>query len=174
MLKNNEIYVTSVYASTQPASESASWATTRLIQSSHRGVSNPSHKADHDETYSSSALVSSWRAVWLPAGPTTPHSHVERLEILIALKPDVFASLHDNPGHEELDLITELLGARVCWPGMLVEEQSCMNACQRCRLGRKPATSSTAGHFTAWHPLEVFAIEITKLDLVSDGKIYLL
>ena len=52
----------------QPDSVNASWATAPLVQSSHCGLPNQSHKADHNETYSNNILVSSWKmgcvALW--------------------------------------------------------------------------------------------------------------
>ena len=37
-------------------------------------------------------------------------------------------------------------------------------------MGRKPATNTTSGHLIASHPLEVLAIDFTKLDQASDGR----
>ena len=45
----------------QPDSVNASWVTSPLVQSSHRGLPDQSHKADHNETYSNNILVSSWK-----------------------------------------------------------------------------------------------------------------
>ena len=89
---------------------------------------------------------------------------VEQLVLPSTLKPDVLASLHDNMGHQGLDRTTELLRARVYWPGMFGEVRSYIHACQRCTMGRKPATNTTSGHLIASRPLEVLAIDFTKLD----------
>ena len=37
-------------------------------------------------------------------------------------------------------------------------------------MGRKPATNTTSGHLIASRPLEVLAIDFTKLDQASDGR----
>ena len=95
---------------------------------------------------------------------------VEQLVLPSTLKPDVLASLHDNMGHQGLDRTTELLRARVYWPGMFGEVRSYIHACQRCTMGRKPATNTTSGHLIASRPLEVLAIDFTKLDQASDGR----
>ena len=95
---------------------------------------------------------------------------VEQLVLPSTLKPDVLASLHDNMGHQGLDRTTELLRARVYWPGMFGEVRSYIHACQRCAMGRKPATNTTSGHLIASRPLEVLAIDFTKLDQASDGR----
>ena len=95
---------------------------------------------------------------------------VEQLVLPSTLKPDVLASLHDNMGHQGLDRTTELLRARVYWPGMFGEVRSYIHACQRCATGRKPATNTTSGHLIASRPLEVLAIDFTKLDQASDGR----
>ena len=68
---------------------------------------------------------------------------VEQLVLPRTLEPDVLASLHDNMGHQGLDRTTELLRARVYWPGMFSEVRSYIHACQRCTMGRKPATNTT-------------------------------
>ena len=150
----------------QPDSVNASWATAPLVQSSHCGLPNQSHKVDHNETYSNNILVSSsvkdgvlYRRLQDPQRGT-----VEQLVLPSTLKPDVLASLHDNMGHQGLDRTTELLRARVYWPGMFGEVRSYIHACQRCTMGRKPATSTTSGHLIASRPLEVLAIDFTKLD----------
>ena len=36
--------------------------------------------------------------------------------------------------------------------------------------GRKPATNTTSGYLIASRPLEVLAIDLTKLDQASDGR----
>ena len=95
---------------------------------------------------------------------------VEQLVLPSTLKPDVLGSLHDNMGHQGLDRTTELLRARVYWPGMFGEVRSYIHACQRCAMGRKPAANTTSGHFIASRPLEVLAIDFTKLDQASDGR----
>ncbi|MCB4779085.1 MAG: DDE-type integrase/transposase/recombinase, partial [Sulfurovum sp.] len=95
---------------------------------------------------------------------------VEQLVLPSTLKPDVLASLHDNMGHRGLDRTIELLRARVYWPGMFGEVRSYIHACQRCTMGRKPATNTTSGHLIASRPLEVLAIDFTKLDQASDGR----
>ena len=95
---------------------------------------------------------------------------VEQLVLPSTLKPDVLASLHDNMVHQGLDRTIELLGARVYWPGMFGEVRSYIHTCQRCTMGRKPATNTTSGHLIASHPLEVLAIDFTKLDQASDGR----
>ena len=37
-------------------------------------------------------------------------------------------------------------------------------------MGRKPATNTTSGDLIASRPLEVLAIDFTKLDQASDGR----
>ena len=73
-------------------------------------------------------------------------------------------------GHQGLDRTTELLRAQVYWPGMFGEVRSYIHACQRCTMWRKPATNTTSGHLIASRPLEVLAIDFTKLDQASDGR----
>ena len=86
------------------------------------------------------------------------------------LKPDVLASLHDNMGHQGLDRTTELLRARVYWPGMVRRGAELHPRLSEVYHGRKPATNTTSGHLIASRPLEVLAIDFTKLDQASDGR----
>ena len=63
-----------------------------------------------------------------------------------------------------------LLRARVYGPGMFGEVRSYTDACERCTMGRRPSTNTTSGHLIASRPLEVLAINFTKLDQTSDGR----
>ncbi|KAK7090465.1 hypothetical protein V1264_010258 [Littorina saxatilis] len=42
--------------------------------------------------------------------------------------------------------------------------------CQRCVLGRKPLLHTTSGHLPASRPLEVVAMDFTKLETATDGR----
>ena len=53
---------------------------------------------------------------------------------------------------------------------MFCEERSYIVACEKCTMGRKPSINTTSGHLIASRPLEVLAIDSTKLDQASDGR----
>ena len=95
---------------------------------------------------------------------------VHQLVLPSSKKLEVIASLHDGMGHQGLDRTLGLLRSRVYWPGMYVDVHSYINACERCVLGRRPVAHTTSGHLLASRPLEVLAIDFTKLDQASDGR----
>ena len=95
---------------------------------------------------------------------------VEQLVLPSAMKADVLAFFHNNMGHQGLDRTIRLLRARIYWPGMFGKVQGYIDACARCTMGQKPSTNTTSGHLVASRPLEVLAIDFTKLDQASDGR----
>ena len=51
---------------------------------------------------------------------------------------------------------------------MFGEVRGYIDACEGCTMGRKPSTNTTSGHLVVSRPLEVLAIDFTKLDQASD------
>jgi transposase InsO family protein len=95
---------------------------------------------------------------------------IHQLVLPSSRKLDAIASLHDQMGHQGLDRTLGLLRSRVYWPGMHSDVHSYITACERCTLGRRPIPHSSSGHLLASRPLEVLAIDFTKLDPASDGR----
>ena len=86
------------------------------------------------------------------------------------LRPDILRHLHDNMGHQGLERTLKLLRARVYWPGMTAEVEGYIKACQRCLLNSRPKPAPRTGHLLASRPLQVLAIDFTKLEMASDGR----
>ena len=64
----------------------------------------------------------------------------------------------------------ELLRSRVYWPGMYGEVNDYISNCERCTMGHARVIHTTSGHLLARRPLEILAIDFTKLEPASDGR----
>ena len=95
---------------------------------------------------------------------------LEQLVLPSSLRPDVLASLHDDMGHQGYKRTMELLRPRVYWPAMYREVRDYINSCERCTMGHAPALHTTSSHLLASRPLEILAIDFTKLETASDGR----
>ncbi|KAL8606985.1 hypothetical protein ACOMHN_041374 [Nucella lapillus] len=73
-------------------------------------------------------------------------------------------------GHQGLERTLGLLRSRAYWPGMHRDVKGYIEGCERCTMGRRPSVNTTSGHLLASRPLEVLAIDFTKLDQASDGR----
>ena len=56
------------------------------------------------------------------------------------------------------------------WPGVYGEVKDYIDNCERCTMGRAPVIHTTSGHLLASRPLEILAIDFTKMETASDGK----
>ena len=95
---------------------------------------------------------------------------LEQLVLPSSLRPDVLASLHNDMGHQGYGRTMELLRPRVYWPAMYREVRDYISSCERCTMGHAPALHTTSSHLLASHPLEILAIDFTKLETASDGR----
>ena len=95
---------------------------------------------------------------------------LEQLVLPSSLRPDVLASLHDDMGHRGYERTMELLRPRVYWPAMYREVRDYISSCERCTMGHAPALHTTSSHLLASRPLEILAIDFTKLETASDGR----
>ena len=95
---------------------------------------------------------------------------LEQLVLPNSLRPDVLASLHDDMGHQGYERTMELLRPRVYWPAMYREVRDYISSCERCTMGHAPALHTTSSHLLASRPLEILAIDFTKLETASDGR----
>jgi transposase InsO family protein len=87
------------------------------------------------------------------------------------LRPDFLHAFHDNMGHQGVERTTALIRSRVYWPGMTNDISSYVAACERCTLGKKlPNIHTTSTPIIASRPLEVLAMDFTKLEMSSDGR----
>ena len=98
------------------------------------------------------------------------HGALNQLVLPTVMRGDVLSSLHDQMGHQGVDRTLGLIRPRFYWPGVHADVKAHVNACERCTMGRRPKPSSSSGHLLAARPLEVLAIDFTKLDSASDGR----
>ena len=59
---------------------------------------------------------------------------------------------------------------RVYWPAMYREVRDYISSCERCTMGHAPALHTTSSRLLASRPLELLAIDLTKLETASDGR----
>ena len=95
---------------------------------------------------------------------------LQQLVLPSSLRPDVLASLHDDMGHQGYERTMELLRPRVYWPAMYREAKDYISSCERCTMGHSPALHTTSSHLLASRPLEILAIDFTKLETASGGR----
>ena len=99
------------------------------------------------------------------------HGPCEQLVLPSSLRPDVLAALHDHMGHQGYDRTIDLLRARVYWPGMYGETKQYVANCPRCTMNRLPTLlDTTSTPLLASRPLQVLAIDLTKLEPASDNR----
>ncbi|KAL8615846.1 hypothetical protein ACOMHN_048554 [Nucella lapillus] len=94
----------------------------------------------------------------------------EQLVLPSTLCPDVLFELHDQMGHQGLDRTISLVRQRVYWPGMMKDVQQYIERCPRCLVNKQPITKPPMGHICASRPLQILAIDFTKLEMASDGR----
>lgn len=85
------------------------------------------------------------------------------------LRPDVLRELHDKMGHQGMERTLRLLRERVYWPGMTTDVETYIQKCERCILNKRQSISPPMGHLIATRPLEVLAIDFSKLEMATDG-----
>jgi transposase InsO family protein len=95
---------------------------------------------------------------------------VQQLVLPSTLVPDVLKELHDKTGHQGLERTLKLLRERVYWPGMTADSEAYIKRCERCVLNKQPAATVNTGHVIANRPLEILAIDFTKLEMATDGR----
>ena len=95
---------------------------------------------------------------------------LEQLVLPSSLRPDVLALLHDDMGHQGYEQTMKLLRPRVYWPAMYREARDYIISYKQWTMGHAPVLHTTSSHLLASHPLEVLAIDFTKLEIASDGQ----
>ena len=85
---------------------------------------------------------------------------------------DVLRLGHDASGHQGSERTYQLLRRRCYWPQMAHEIQEYCARCHRCQTAKKPGASirQPPGHLLATAPLEMVAMDFTKLEYASDGR----
>ena len=100
----------------------------------------------------------------------TSWGKIEQLVLPSTLRPDVLIEMHDKMGHQGVERTTSLLRQRVYWPGMTKDVQRYIEQCPRCQLNKKSAVKPPMQHIHASRPLQIVAIDFTKLEMASDGR----
>ena len=95
---------------------------------------------------------------------------LQQLVLPSRLRPDIIRQLHDEMGHQGVDRTISLLRPRVYWPGMSEDIKQYIGRCERCILAKQAGLKTAMGHLLANRPLQILAIDFTKLDAASDGR----
>ena len=98
------------------------------------------------------------------------HGPLKQLVLPSTLRPDVLVELHDKMGHQGVERTLGLLRQRVYWPRMTAEVRQYVEGCERCQLNRRSTVQPAMGHLMASRPLEIVAIDFTKLETATDGR----
>ena len=85
--------------------------------------------------------------------------------------PVVLKCAHHGVGHQGPERILQLLRRRFYWPQMADDILRYCDQCHRCQTAKKPGVGvhQPPGHL-ATTPLEVVAMDFTKLEVSADGK----
>ena len=94
----------------------------------------------------------------------------EQLVLPASLCPDMLQELHDSTGHQGIEHTLAMMRPQVYWPGMTEDVRQYIWAYERCTLGKHAAVYPPMGHLLANRPLQILAIDFTKLDTASDGR----
>nr|KAG5706518.1 hypothetical protein BaRGS_028689 [Batillaria attramentaria] len=95
---------------------------------------------------------------------------VQQLVLPASLRRDAIKLVHDDMGHQGYDRTMGLLRSRVYWPGMYGEVKTYLAQCPQCTLNQPQSLRTTSGHLLASRPLEVLAVDFSKLEMASDGR----
>ena len=98
----------------------------------------------------------------------------ESINVLIlpqTLRVTVLKQMHDYMGHQATERTTQLLRKRCYWPGMNKDIEDYCKHCERCIIAKEktPKTKTRMAHLLASTPLEIVAIDFTKLEKSSSG-----
>jgi transposase InsO family protein len=86
------------------------------------------------------------------------------------LRQDALRSLHDQTGHQGAERTLALLRLRVYWPCMTADVEAYINKCERCTVNRVSTIRPPLGTIVADRPLQVVAVDFTKLEPATDGR----
>ena len=99
------------------------------------------------------------------------YGEIESVVVPVCQRPFALTLAHDKSGHQGAERTLQLLRRRCYWPCMASDVIQACHSCQRCQLSKKPAipASQSHGHLIATEPLELVAMDFTKLDMASNG-----
>ena len=138
----------------------------------------PNAKGRESLSHTSRLLLRQWRKLSIRDGclfrtNLVPGGQLwEQLVLPKEQVPVVLKLAHDGAGHQGPERILQLLRRRCYWPQMADDIMRYCDQCHRCQTAKKPGISvhQPPGHLLATAPLEVVAMDFTKLEVSADGK----
>ena len=78
---------------------------------------------------------------------------------------------HELRGHQGPERTLAQLQERCFWPGMSADVFNHCRSCPRCQVAKAPTSGvqHPPGHLVAHAPLEIVAIDFTRLEMSRDG-----
>ena len=138
----------------------------------------PNAKGRESLSHTSRLLLRQWRKLSIRDGclfrtNLVPGGQLwEQLVLPKEQVPVVLKLAHDGAGHQGPERILQLLRRRCYWPQMADDIMRYCDQCHRCQTAKKPGIGvhQPPGHLLATAPLEVVAMDFTKLEVSADGK----
>ena len=98
------------------------------------------------------------------SGPLT------QLVLPSCLRHSTIKALHDDLGHQGYERTMGLLRHRVYWPGMFNEVKQYLSTCRQCIINQGQSLHLTSSHLLASRPLQILAVDFSKLEVSSNGQ----
>ena len=95
---------------------------------------------------------------------------MEQLVVPLVLREKILHGVHDKMGHQGVERTLGLLRERVYWPGMTAEATKYIGRCERCEVNRRTRIRAPMQHLLAGRPLQVLAIDFTRLEKATNGQ----
>ena len=96
-----------------------------------------------------------------------------RFQLLVpeCLQKNIMEQYHDHLGHQGVERVDGLIRIKYFWPGIHADVLDKLDGCTRCRVAKEPylKTKTPMGSILASKPLEVLAMDYTKLEPSSNG-----
>ena len=106
----------------------------------------------------------------------TVHNNGDQLKQLLVvpsgLRSEVLKAAHNDVGHQGTERTEQVVQRRCWWPGMHADVKQWISECERCVVAKGPylMAKTPMGSIIATKPLEVLAMNFTKLEPASDGR----
>ena len=94
---------------------------------------------------------------------------VDQLVVPTCLRRDILTSLHDRMGHQGFDRTFKLIQFRAYWPHMTSDIRDYLQQCPRCLVAKPQTINTPSNHLMATRPMEILAVDFTKLEMASNG-----
>lgn len=96
---------------------------------------------------------------------------VLQLSLPGALIEEVLTLLHQEHGHQGVEMTISLLQSRCYWPGMGKAVRQWCAQCEQCQIAKDslPLSRTFIGHLLASMPNEIIALDFTVLETAQNG-----